>query len=81
MAGLHLVSRIYDLSGIPDSFLKGEARMTPDEAAAWSPITSSHRKGPHRILVVGAEGTRPFHDDGWRLHNLLKVQARMWTCA
>lgn len=43
--GLLLISGIYDLSEIPSSFLKDEAKMTPAEAAAWSPLTSRHLAG------------------------------------
>ena len=71
VAGLLLVSGLYDLSEIPGSFLKAEARMTPDEAAAWTPITSTQHPGPQRTLVVGAEETRPFHDQGQQLRDLL----------
>ncbi|TNC64901.1 alpha/beta hydrolase [Rubellimicrobium roseum] len=74
VAGLLLVSGIYDLSEIPDSFLKEEAGMTPEEAAAWTPITSAQLPGPRRTLVVGAEETRPFHDHGQQLSDLLKSQ-------
>ena len=74
VAGLLLVSGLYDLSDIPGSFLKAEARMTPDEAAAWTPITSIQHPGPQRTLVVGAEETRPFHDQGQQLRDLLMSQ-------
>ena len=74
VAGLLLVSGLYDLSEIPDSFLKDEAGMTPEEAAAWTPITSTQLPGPRRTLVVGAEETRPFHDQGQQLSDLLKSQ-------
>lgn len=60
LRGLLLVSGIYDLSGIPGSFLKDEARMTPQEAADWSPLGSTHLAGPRRILTRGALETQPF---------------------
>lgn len=59
---LLLVSGIYDLSGIPDSFLKHEAKMTLEEAAGWTPLHSDHHKGPMRVFAHGADETRPFHD-------------------
>jgi arylformamidase len=74
VAGLLLVSGLYDLSEIPGSFLRAEARMTAEEAAAWTPITSTQHPGPQRTLVVGAEETRPFHDQGQQLSNLLRSQ-------
>src|SRR5690606_37471077 len=47
---LLLVSGLYDLSEIPDSFLKNEAEMSHAEAADWSPISAEQSPGPHRIL-------------------------------
>jgi len=60
LRGLLLVSGIYDLSGIPDSFLKDEAKMTAAEAAAWSPLTSTQLDGPSRIITRGEFETAPF---------------------
>ncbi|MCR8828207.1 alpha/beta hydrolase [Pseudosulfitobacter koreensis] len=71
---LLLVSGIYDLSGIPDSFLKDEARMTPKEAADWSPLQASHRPGPHRIITHGQNETRPFHDQAKAFAALVNEQ-------
>lgn len=73
VAGLLLVSGIYDLTEIPHSFLRHEARMTPEEAAAWSPVTAEALPGPHRILAVGAAETRPFHDQAAALHARLRA--------
>jgi arylformamidase len=71
LAGMMLVSGIYDLSGIPDSFLRHEAQMTPAEAADWSPLTSGHLACPHRILAFGAGETAPFRDQATALHGML----------
>lgn len=68
VAGLLLLSGIYDLSDIPGSFLKDEARMTPDEAASWSPLTAHQHRGPRRIVALGADETPPFHAQAARLH-------------
>lgn len=57
-----LVSGIYDLSEIPGSFLRDEAKMTPAEAAAWSPLTANQLPSPRRIIAFGADETSPFHD-------------------
>lgn len=62
LKGLLLISGIYDLSGIPDSFLRDEARMTPTEAQAWSPLTSQQRACPKRIIAFGGDETPPFHE-------------------
>lgn len=71
---LLLVSGIYDLSGIPDSFLKDEARMTTEEAADWSPLQASNRPGPHRIITHGHNETRPFHDQAKAFASLVNEQ-------
>lgn len=74
ISGLLLVSGIYDLSGIPDSFLRDEAKMTPAEAAAWSPLTSSQHPCPQRIIAFGAEETPPFHKQAVALNAQLHAQ-------
>lgn len=70
--GLLLLSGIYDLSGIPGSFLKDEARMRPHEAADWCPLTAFQAPGPLRVIAVGAEETVPFLEQAARLHRLLE---------
>lgn len=65
---LLLVSGIYDLSGIPDSFLKHEAAMRHDEAAAWSPLAARQLPGPRRIITRGAHETAPFHEQADAMH-------------
>ncbi|MEO8242994.1 MAG: alpha/beta hydrolase [bacterium] len=74
IAGMLLVSGIYDLADIPTSFLKEEARMTQEEAADWSPVTARPHQGPERIIAVGAEETLPFHDQAARLHRQLQAR-------
>ncbi|HEV7247899.1 MAG TPA: alpha/beta hydrolase [Shinella sp.] len=74
VSGLLLVSGIYDLSGIPDSFLRDEARITPAEAAAWSPLTSSQLPCPQRIIAFGAEETSPFQKQAAALNAQLNRQ-------
>ena len=69
--GMLLISGIYDLSGIPDSFLKDEARMTAAEAAAWSPLTSEQLPGPQRIVMVSENDTPPFQEQAYRLVAML----------
>ncbi|MBD0414642.1 alpha/beta hydrolase [Oryzicola mucosus] len=72
LRGLLLVSGIYDLSDIPNSFLRDEAEMTAAEAAAWSPLSSQQRPGVQRIIAYGGDETAPFHDQARRLHAVLK---------
>ncbi|OHV82888.1 alpha/beta hydrolase [Rhizobium sp. LCM 4573] len=68
--GLFLLSGIYDLSGIPGSFLRDEAQMTEAEAAAWSPHLSSHNS-LRRIIAYGEQETAPFLEQACQLHRLL----------
>ncbi len=74
ISGLLLVSGIYDLSEIPDSFLKDEAEMTQAEAAAWSPLTSSQLPCPQRIIAFGAGETLPFQKQAMALNAQLDAQ-------
>lgn len=71
LKGLLLLSGIYDLSGIPDSFLRNEAEMSHEEAAAWSPLDAKQHAGPHRIIAYGADETPPFHEQAGALHDSL----------
>jgi arylformamidase len=71
VAGLLLLSGIYDLFDIPGSFLKDEARMTPAEAAAWSPLTAHQHRSPRRVIALGTDETPPFHAQAARLHSRL----------
>ncbi len=76
LRGMLLLSGIYDLSGIPDSFLRHEAQLTHAEAAAFSPLTSKHHSGPERIIAYGADETAPFHDQAVALHRKLEGDGR-----
>ncbi len=71
LKALLLVSGIYDLSGIPDSFLRDEARMTHAEATDWSPLRADHQSGPLRVLTRGARETAPFQEQAENLASLL----------
>jgi len=73
--GMLLVSGIFDLSGIPASFLKDEAMMRPDEAEAWSPLTAAHFTGPRRVVTRGEEETAPFHEQATKLVERLDLTA------
>lgn len=68
LKGLLLLSGIYDLSAIPDSFLKHEAKMTYEEAADWSPLASAQLACPNRIIAFGRDETEPFHTQASAFH-------------
>ncbi|ANN67937.1 alpha/beta hydrolase [Bordetella bronchialis] len=72
LQGMLLVSGIYDLSGIPDSFLRDEARMTQAEARAWSPLDAVQHPGPERIIAYGMDETPPFLLQAAALHAKLR---------
>lgn len=72
--GLFLLSGIYDLSEIPDSFLRHEAKMTKQEAASWSPVTATQLSCQTRIIAFGAEETSPFHVQAAHLVQILRAQ-------
>lgn len=71
VSGLLLLSGIYDLSEIPDCFLKDEAKMTHAEARAWTPLTSHQRTGPRRIVMLSEHDTPPYHIQGEQFTLLL----------
>lgn len=73
LKGLLLLSGIYDLTGIPDSFLRHEAEMRHEEAAAWSPLHAEQHEGPLRIIAYGAAETPPFHEQARALHDKLSA--------
>ena len=68
--GLFLLSGIYDLSDIPQSFLREEAQMTEAEAGAWSPLASSHHPA-RRIIAYGGQETAPFLEQASLFHGRL----------
>lgn len=74
--GLLLLSGIYDLSGIPDSFLRNEAAMTHEEAATWSPLSARQHHGPRRIIAYGDHETTPFREQAKALGESLAADGQ-----
>ncbi len=74
LRGLLLISGIYDLAEIPDSFLKHEAKMTPAEAAAWTPLVSQQLPVPRRIVMLAEHDTAPYHTQAVQFTSLLQSQ-------
>jgi arylformamidase len=56
-----LVSGLYDLAPLAQSFLQAEVWFTADEIASWSPITGQPAGVPVALVAGGAE-TSPFHE-------------------
>ncbi|WP_103336173.1 alpha/beta hydrolase [Pseudotabrizicola formosa] len=77
--GILMVSGIYDLSGIPTSFLRDETAMTTEEARAWSPLSAAHRPGVSRVLTRGTLETAPFQDQARAFAALLDHHGRPST--
>lgn len=76
LQGLLLVSGIYDLTDIPGSFLKNEAKMTAAEAMAWSPLTSSQLDGPRCIVMLAERTRRHFTPKANSLRHCCNVMTR-----
>lgn len=64
LRALLLVSGLYDLKDIPNSFLKNETQMTADEAKTWSPLVARQLQNPKRIIMVSENDSPPFHEQG-----------------
>ncbi|HVJ33658.1 MAG TPA: alpha/beta hydrolase [Terriglobia bacterium] len=64
---LLLVSGIYDLAPIANSFLQEELHLTAEEIASWSPIQAEPAYDADRTIVVGGEETPPFSRDAREL--------------
>ncbi|HEX4765000.1 MAG TPA: alpha/beta hydrolase [Lichenihabitans sp.] len=60
--GVLLVSGLYDLAPITESFVQPELRLTAEEVAFWSPCRATPVPGSAVALVVGEKETAPFHD-------------------
>ncbi|WP_181969706.1 alpha/beta hydrolase [Paraburkholderia sp. DHOC27] len=58
---LLLVSGIYDLRCVAESFLQPELQLTCDEISNWSPLNADFPTDNPPLLVVGERETAPFH--------------------
>jgi len=56
-----LVSGLYDLQPVSQSFLQKEIALTRSEIEEWSPLNGSFSAGPRVQLCVGENETAPFH--------------------
>lgn len=61
IAGALLVSGIYDLAPLQQSFLREFIGLTDDEVARFSPLRLAYDACPPLEVVVGARETAPFH--------------------
>jgi arylformamidase len=68
---LVLISGIYDLAPIPNSFLQPELGLTWKEVEDWSPLDADHHADAGRSIIVGGEETAPFHSQARELQEIL----------
>lgn len=59
--GALLLSGIYDMAPLQNSFLQPLIGLTDDEARNFSPLTKAYRVGTQVSLLVGEHETLPFH--------------------
>ncbi|MBL8905943.1 MAG: alpha/beta hydrolase [Rhizobiales bacterium] len=57
-----LVSGLYELAPLAASYLQPELHLTPEEVERFSPLRFPGNSATRFILAVGADETKPFHD-------------------
>ena len=72
--GLLLISGLYDLDPLTQSFLQAEIGLTEDEVDQFSPIGAQHDPAVKRVLAVGGAETLPFHTQADELQVVLTGQ-------
>lgn len=72
---LLLVSGIYELEPITQSFLQTEIGLTRDEIAEWSPINAALVGKTDVTIAVGGDETAPFHSQAMAFSRHLRKQA------
>jgi arylformamidase len=68
-----LVSGIYDLAPIAQSFLQPEISLTQEEIGRWSPLRADWIGRAAVSIVVGEKETTPFHDQAAAFAAKLKL--------
>lgn len=61
ISGAVLISGIYDLAPLQNSFLRELIDLADEEVRDFSPLARDYRAGPHVRLLVGKLETAPFH--------------------
>jgi arylformamidase len=69
-----LVSGVYDLVPLRDSFLKDLIALTQEEAERWSPLHARFTTDSRVSILVGQAETEPFHDQAGQLVRHLAEQ-------
>lgn len=77
-----LVSGLYDLAPLVESFLQPEVQFTREEVASWSPVMSRPSGDVAVTLIAGGAETAPFHEQMAAYANILRgAGARIATAA
>jgi arylformamidase len=70
-----LVSGLYELAPLAASYLQPEIQLTPEEVESFSPLRFPGNSATRFILLVGADETKPFHDQAQNYLNHLRDDA------
>jgi arylformamidase len=57
-----LLSGLYELAPLAASYLQPELHLTPEEVESFSPLRFPGNSATRFMLAVGADETKPFHD-------------------
>jgi len=69
-----LLGGLYELKPLQSSFLQGEIGITNEEVDSFTPLTHRHDRNTRVTIMVGADETRPFHDQAETFANALRSQ-------
>ncbi|TIT25031.1 MAG: alpha/beta hydrolase [Mesorhizobium sp.] len=74
-----LLSGLYDLKPLQDSFLANEIGITDEEVAMFTPLACRHDPQTKTAVLVGANETPPFHQQADRFKASLLRQGSLVT--
>ncbi|QIB32276.1 alpha/beta hydrolase [Ancylobacter pratisalsi] len=80
VSGAVLISGIYDLAPLQNSFLAELIDLSDDEVRDFSPLGRDYPAGPNVRLLVGELETAPFHQQMSAFRSHLAVAAGVGTC-
>jgi len=80
ICGAVLISGIYDLAPLRDSFLRELIDLTEEEVRDFSPLTRAYGPGPNVQLLIGETETAPFHQQMNAFGSHLALTAGINVC-
>ena len=80
ICGAVLISGIYDLAPLQNSFLKELIDLTDEEVRDFSPLTRAYGAGPNVQLLIGEMETAPFHQQMNAFGSHLSMTAGVSVC-